>query len=448
MQNPLFLHPSDNPLSINVSKLQGAADYRSWKRSMEIQLSSKRKIGFVDGSEKRSTSENTEAIQWDTCNSMVLSWIHNNISDSMKKSVLFITSASEVWKQLEKRFQLTNGSRKYKLSKELFGMKQNGATVVDYFTSLSSVWEELDSMNLLPSVSTVGEDVTNLLKTIHTQKEEAKLFQFLNGLDDVFGPQRSQLLMITPLPSVEMACASIQQEESQREVLKNPYTFDNEMSAMFTKSSLQNDKPMLCSACGGRGHTHDKCWNVLGYPKWHYKYKPKSTQPIRHQAGRGYSPRPHFNPKGPSAAHVSVGHHPESSQVSFSPEQLQQLLQLLPTQTQSMSDFNEEAMESPFSGMITCNSVQVAATEWIMDTGATNHMTSNLKLLVNLKPVVANMTVNLPTGARAMVSHVGDVYLQNGLQLLNVLYVPMFTHNLLSIHKLAQHYCGHGLSCN
>lgn len=222
MQNPLFLHPSDNPLSINVSKLQGAADYRSWKRSMEIQLSSKRKIGFVDGSEKRSTSENTEAIQWDTCNSMVLSWIHNNISDSIKKSVFFITSASEVWKQLEKRFQLTNGSRKYKLSKELSGMKQNGATVVDYFTSLSSVWEELDSMNLLPSVSTVGEDVTNLLKAIHTQKEEAKLFQFLNGLDDVFGPQRSQLLMITPLPSVEMACASIQQEESQREVLKNP----------------------------------------------------------------------------------------------------------------------------------------------------------------------------------------------------------------------------------
>lgn len=135
---------------------------------------------------------------------------------------------------------------------------------------------------------------------------------------------------------------------------------------------------------------------------------------------------------------MSVGHHPESSQVSFSPEQLQQLLQLLPTPTQSMSDFNEEAMESPFSGMITCNSVQVAATEWIMDTGATNHMTSNLKLLVNLKPVVANMTVNLPTGAKAMVSHVGDVYLQNGLQLLNVLYVPMFTHNLLSIHKLAQ----------
>lgn len=46
--------------------------------------------------------------------------------------------------------------------KELFGMKQNGSSIVEYFTSLSSVWQELDSMNLLPTVTTAGEDVTNL----------------------------------------------------------------------------------------------------------------------------------------------------------------------------------------------------------------------------------------------------------------------------------------------
>ncbi|XP_074341850.1 uncharacterized protein LOC141679244 [Apium graveolens] len=258
MQNPLFLHPSDNPLSISVTKLQGASDYRTWKRSMEIQLSSKRKLGFVEGTEIRSTTEISEAVQWDTCNSMVTSWIHNNISDSIKQFVLFITSTSEVWKQLEKCFQLTHGSRKYKLSKELFGLKQNGARIVDYYTSLSSLWAELDSMNLLPTVTTVSEEVLALLKAIQTQKEESHLFQFLNGLDESYGPLRSQLLMLSPLPSVEMASAAIQQEESQRDILKNPLTCDSDMSAMYSKTSFNPRKPLVCGTCGGKGHSSDK----------------------------------------------------------------------------------------------------------------------------------------------------------------------------------------------
>lgn len=98
LQNPLFLHPSNGPTSINVTKLQGAGDYRAWKRSFEIQLSAKRKIGFVDGSVTRSTTDAVEATQWDTCNNMVISRIHFNISDNIKSSILFINTAVDIWK--------------------------------------------------------------------------------------------------------------------------------------------------------------------------------------------------------------------------------------------------------------------------------------------------------------------------------------------------------------
>ncbi|XP_074342887.1 uncharacterized protein LOC141680607 [Apium graveolens] len=172
---------------------------------------------------------------------MVTSWIHNNVSDSIKKSILFITSASEVWKQLEKRFQLTHGSRKYKLSNELFELKQNGCSVIDFYTSLSSLWEEIEFMNPLPTLTTVTPEMTIFLQALTTQKEEAKLFQFLNGLDDLYSPQRSQILLLHPLPSVEMACAAIQQEESQRDILKPSLSFENDMSAMLGKVAISPD---------------------------------------------------------------------------------------------------------------------------------------------------------------------------------------------------------------
>ena len=121
-------------------------------------------------------------------------------------------------------------------------MKQNGLSLVDYFTSLSSLWEELDSMNLLPTVSIMTPDVSNLLKAIQTQKDESRLFQFLNGLDDIYGSQGSHLLLLHPLPSVEVACAAIQQEESQRDVLKTPVlSVDTDMTAMFSKTLSKID---------------------------------------------------------------------------------------------------------------------------------------------------------------------------------------------------------------
>ena len=159
MQNPLFLHPSDNPTSINVTKLQGAGDYRVWKRSMEIQLASKRKLGFVLGTELRNVTDEMDAVQWDTCNTTVISWLHNNISESIKKSVLFVNSASQIWTLLAKRFQVTNGSRKYKINRDLLSLKPYELSLADFFTSISSLWEELEDMSILPAIGEITEDV-------------------------------------------------------------------------------------------------------------------------------------------------------------------------------------------------------------------------------------------------------------------------------------------------
>ncbi|XP_071729221.1 uncharacterized protein [Rutidosis leptorrhynchoides] len=250
-QNPLYLHPSDGPGSLSVQeKLTGASNYRSWRRSLEIALSTKRKLGFVTGTVTRPINDDNKAEMWDTCNNMVISWIMSSVCESIAKSIMFIGTASEIWSQLEKRFALSNGSRKYKLHKESYACDQQGIQIHEYYTKLKCIWEELDSMNELPRITTLNPEIVTFLNAWNKQKEEQHLFQFLNGLDEKFSAIRSQLLLMNPLPTVETACSMLQQEESQREVLSVI-----EPTALFSKGN-QQDK---CSICGNKWHSSDKC---------------------------------------------------------------------------------------------------------------------------------------------------------------------------------------------
>ncbi|GJT98401.1 peptidase family M48 protein [Tanacetum coccineum] len=91
----------------------------------------------------------------------------------------------------------------------------------EYYTSMKCVWEELDSMNEFLRITNITHEIVVFLNALKTQKEEQRLLQFVNVLDDHFSTQRSQLLLNSPLPSVEIACALLQHEESQRGVFRS-----------------------------------------------------------------------------------------------------------------------------------------------------------------------------------------------------------------------------------
>ncbi|KAL2902416.1 Glutamyl-tRNA(Gln) amidotransferase subunit A [Bienertia sinuspersici] len=82
--SPLYIHPSDGTNSMTR------------KRSLEIVLASKRKLGFVSGGVTRNNANKVKQEAWDTCNNMLISRIHNNVSDSIKKSILFMNNAKQI----------------------------------------------------------------------------------------------------------------------------------------------------------------------------------------------------------------------------------------------------------------------------------------------------------------------------------------------------------------
>ena len=196
--------------------MSGANNYRAWRRAIEIGLSTKRKLGFIKGTVLCSTTDPNLSELWDTHNNMVICWLMGSESESIARSIMFVGTASEIWQQLERRFSLSDGSRKYKLNKDTYEITQSGGLIGEYYTRMKCVWEELDNLNVFPVIGNVTNEVSVFLTALSKQKEEQRLFQFLNGLDDHYSHQRSQILMITPFPNVENACSLLQQEESQR----------------------------------------------------------------------------------------------------------------------------------------------------------------------------------------------------------------------------------------
>ncbi|KAJ8440248.1 hypothetical protein Cgig2_001583 [Carnegiea gigantea] len=271
----LFIHQSDGPGSLSVGeKLNGAGNYIAWRHQMEIGLSNKYKLVFVLGTFPKPAEDPMKATQWEACNNLVISWIMNNVSDSIARSLIYIQSASEIWSHLQKWFSLSQGSRKYKFIKDVYSFKQDGSTVSEYYKMLRGVWEELDAMNELPRITTMAEDIANFLN-------------FLNGFDEKYQSLISQILIMTPLPTVDMACGMIEQEEI-------------------------------------KGHSKEKCWQVIGYPSWHPRSKKfpqkKLSKPFKNYKGKENYNRVSQNDNNPRK--VSVG---------LIPQQIEQLLKLANT---------------------------------------------------------------------------------------------------------------------
>ena len=78
-----------------------------------------------------------------------------------------------------------------------------------------------------------------------------------------------------------------------------------------------------------------------------------------------------------------------------------------------------------------------SCTTWVLDTSAIDQIICLVSLLTSITSLT-QYVFELPNGESAQVTHMGSVRLSANLILENVLYVPSFSFNLLSISKLPQ----------
>lgn len=80
--------------------------------------------------------------------------------------------------------------------------------------------------------------------------------------------------------------------------------------------------------------------------------------------------------------------------------------------------------------------------DWIIDSGASDHITPHFELLHSVQPLKIPRLITMPNGKQSKITHIGSVKLTPTLTLCNVLHVPDFQFNLLSVSKLCRQIAG------
>ncbi|KAJ0891706.1 putative transcription factor interactor and regulator CCHC(Zn) family [Helianthus annuus] len=294
------------------------------------------------------------------------------------------------------------------------------------------MWKHFDAMLHLPSCSCQAAKDFNDFSTL------IKLMQFLMGLDDVYQSVRTNLLTREPLPSVKVAFSIISREESHRLSSSGSKTqsvsFVSKSNQSFDQRKKVNRGPnsnLKCTHCNMLGHTVDRCFEIVGYPPGFKRRVNSNNQ----------SNRVNLASNNKTSSVIGTSSSVSGNGLPFTSEQIAKLLSLVGEKGESDSQNQKVGGEcfNVFNFVSCSSSVNFSMNGWIVDSGASQHMVSTDKNLINFVDVSEfNITVGHPNGTSVKVLKIGDLKLTNDILLKDVFYVPGYCVNLLSVYKLSK----------
>ncbi|KAJ8645644.1 hypothetical protein MRB53_007392 [Persea americana] len=311
--------------------------------------------------------------------------------------------------------------------KRAFSTKQVGRPLSTYYGELVEIFQELDHRNKI--VMKDPDDVLSYKKSV----ERLRVHIFLNGLDAEFEQLRGEILRKEPVLDFEETYAYVRRDAIHKTML-NGEPNHPESSAMMARPSKPqqwrtNPKPerasgppnhtadqnqssgsqnhsyeigaarpeRLCTHCGGTGHTKSWWYELIGYPEW--------WDPAKAPSKRNSKPKSH--------ASVAVAEHSNNT-----PEEASSLI--------ATSGNLGKALNA---------STPNNNSAWIIDSGATDHMTFDVNYIQSMKPSKQPI-VSTANGTPSPVIGEGSITVTKDLNLDSVLVVPSLNYNLLSVAQI------------
>ncbi|XP_057760853.1 uncharacterized protein LOC130981267 [Arachis stenosperma] len=231
--SPYFLHPGESPGNHLIPVTLNAHNYNSWSRAMLLALKSKNKLKFIDGSITKPNENDPLFEAWERCNTYIVSWINLSLSPDIAGSVIWNNSASDLWRDLRRRYYQGDKFRVAELQEELFQLKQGDASITAYYTKLKSIWEDLDNFRPVPNCESCDSICSCGLKVMREYRHEDHTTRFLKGLSEQYSVPRSQLMLMDPLPDIDTAFSMLTQQERQFNESQETKIFFNKATPNF-----------------------------------------------------------------------------------------------------------------------------------------------------------------------------------------------------------------------
>ncbi|KAL2251770.1 UNVERIFIED_CONTAM: hypothetical protein Sindi_2299300 [Sesamum indicum] len=410
------LQASDQLGMVMVSTMLTGNNFFAWSRAVKRALTTKLKLDFIDGTAVRPSGNTDEFKRWNRIDSMVTTWILNCMSKELAESFMYVSSTRELWLELEARFGESNSPMVYQLQREIGQVMQGNMSITEYYTKLKRLWDELTC--LAPTPKCICARCTcGVNKAMMEMTASNQLIQFLVGLNTVYDQAKSQILLLEPLPSVTKAYSMLIRMEKQMQMnvsgieMNSGAAFQVKTHNSFKKKGFVDKRHL------------DSCFKLHGVPEW---YK-EITDQQRKSGGRG---------RGFAAAAAS-------EQVRIRSEGATNIADIVRTEVQRL--MHEEMPLDPlkvnFAQMddYAGNSMNSPCTTfgfWIIDSGATSHICGDIRLFQSFTTSTQSLTIHLPNRQTQIVSHIGFVVITSEITLTNVLHIPTFSVNLLSVRQL------------
>ncbi|KAL2903587.1 Retrovirus-related Pol polyprotein from transposon RE1, partial [Bienertia sinuspersici] len=199
----------------------------------------------------------------------------------------------------------------------------------------------------------------------------------------------------------------------------------------FNTGSKRPASTYFCNHCKIPGHSIDKCFKLHGYPPNFKGFKEKRANAA---IGDNDLVQPIFNSQCEEGS--------SSASQAITQAQYQHFLSLIEKLQSANSKEDTTVPESSTGQALLAGKFCFLSTlndRWFIDSGATDHMCCDLNMLNDHQILTGDKNYKrVPDGRKVPVTHIGKVQLNSYVVLENVLYVPDFHYNLISVNKLCK----------